>query len=98
MTTSHTTAAMNTTRSALNLGEPDLCWEQAIDSCDIDHAERNRGQMENRSTRCPFSPIWDANITDIGHNMGLTKKKKKKTAISDMQRQNNIQESFKFDN
>lgn len=74
MTTSHTTASMNTTRSALNLGEPDLCWEQAMDSYDIDHDDRNRGQMENKSTCCPFPPLWDANATDIGHNMGLMKK------------------------
>lgn len=51
---------MNTTRSALNLGEPVLCWEQAMDSYDIDHADRKRGQMENRST-C-FPPLWETQM------------------------------------
>ncbi len=51
-----------------------------MDSYDIDHADRNKGQMENRITLYPFPPLRDANATDIGHTMELMKTK----AISDM--------------
>lgn len=66
MMTSHTTVAMNT-RSALNLGEPVLHWKQAMDPCNIDHADKNKGQMENRSTCCPFPPLWNTHVlnTDV---------------------------------